>query len=184
MRPTILSLVSLVCLACLACLALAAACGESKSGQAAAPAAPAAAVEAQKPAPAPPPAAVPAVAQAATSAIDDPSFSLHLIEAGPYKAGELGRVVVQLEPHGVYHVNQEYPIEIALSGDADTAFPKAKLERPDAAEFGEKKVKFDVPFTAKVAGDHKLLANVKFAVCTKENCVPDERNLTLAVAVK
>jgi hypothetical protein len=25
---------------------------------------------------------------------------------------------------------------------------------------------------------------VKFAVCTAENCVPDERNLALAVAVK
>jgi hypothetical protein len=28
------------------------------------------------------------------------------------------------------------------------------------------------------------MANVKFAVCTAENCVPDERNLSLAVAVK
>jgi hypothetical protein len=40
-----------------------------------------------------------------------------------------------------------------------------------------------VPFTAKAAGDHKILANVKFAVCTDENCVPDERDLALAVAV-
>jgi hypothetical protein len=29
-----------------------------------------------------------------------------------------------------------------------------------------------------------LMANVKFAVCTAENCVPDERDLALAVAVK
>jgi hypothetical protein len=40
-----------------------------------------------------------------------------------------------------------------------------------------------VPFTAKSAGDQKLMCNVKFAVCTDENCVPDERNLALALAV-
>ncbi len=165
----------------LAGVMFAAGCGSKSSPETAAPA-PSPTAAAEKPAPAAPAPSAP-VAQAATSAIDDPSFSLHLVPAGPYKVGELGRVVVQLEPHGVFHVNQEYPIEIALSGDADTAFPKAKLERADAAEFGEKKAKFEAPFTAKVAGEHKLLANVKFAVCTPENCVPDERNLVLAVAV-
>ena len=121
---------------------------------------------------------------AAPASIEEAGFSLKLAEAGPYKAGELARFVLHLEPRGVFHINQEYPIEISLTGDADTSFPKTKLARPDAAEFGDKKARFDVPFTAKAAGDHKLLANVKFAVCTAENCVPDERDLALAVAVK
>jgi hypothetical protein len=121
---------------------------------------------------------------AAPSSIEDPAFTLQLAEAGPYKAGELARFVVKLEPHGHFHVNQEYPIEIALKGDADTNFPKASLTRADAAQFDEKSARFDVPFTAQAAGDHKLLANIKFAVCTAENCVPDERDLALAVAVK
>jgi hypothetical protein len=121
---------------------------------------------------------------AAPSSIEDTGFSLQLTEAGPYKAGELARFVVKLEPRGVFHINQEYPIEIALTGDADTVFPKASLARADAAHFDEKSARFDVPFTAKAPGDHKLLANVKFAVCTAENCVPDERDLALAVAVK
>lgn len=121
---------------------------------------------------------------AAPSSIEEAGFSLKLAEAGPYKAGELSRFVLHLEPRGVFHINQEYPIEISLTGDADTSYPKASLARADAAEFGEKKARFDVPFTAKAAGDHKLLANVKFAVCTAENCVPDERDLALAVAVK
>jgi hypothetical protein len=121
---------------------------------------------------------------AAPSSIEEAGFSLRLAEAGPYKAGELGRFVLHLEPHGKFHINQEYPIEIALSSDADTMFPKASLAKKDASEFDEKKASFDVPFTPKAAGDHKLIANVKFAVCTPENCVPDERNLSLAVAVK
>lgn len=119
----------------------------------------------------------------APSSVEESNFSLKLVSAGPYKAGELARFVVNLEPRGVFHVNQEYPIEISLKSDTETSFPKATLARPDAAQFDEKKARFDVPFTAKSAGDHKIMANVKFAVCTDENCVPDERDLALAVAV-
>jgi hypothetical protein len=129
-------------------------------------------------------AAAPVPPENAPSSIDDPGFTLRLADAGPYKAGELSRVVLHLEPRGAFHINQEYPVEITLSGDADTSFPKTTLAKADAAEFGEKNARFDVPFSAKAAGDHKVLANVKFAVCTAENCVPDERNLSLALAVK
>jgi hypothetical protein len=122
-------------------------------------------------------------AEDAPSSVEESNFSLKLVSAGPYKAGELSRFVVNLEPRGEFHVNQEYPIEISLKGSPETSFPKASLARPDAAQFDEKKARFDVPFTAKSAGDHKILANVKFAVCTDENCVPDERDLALAVAV-
>lgn len=145
-----------------------------------------------EPAPPPPAPAVAAapsavaaepVAGAAPSSIEEASFALRLAEAGPYKAGELGRVVLQIEPRGKFHINQEYPVEIALSGTPDTTFPKTTLMRPDAAEFDENKARFEVPFTVKSAGDHKLSCNVKFAVCTDENCVPDERDLSLALAV-
>ena len=158
-----------------------ASCGGNKDAQATAPSteapkaaevAPPKPVEVAKPAPADAP-----------SSVDEASFSLKLVGAGPYQAGELARFVVNLEPRGVFHVNQEYPIEISLKGDAETSFPKASLAKADAAQFDEKKARFDVPFTAKSAGDHKIMANVKFAVCTDENCVPDERDLALAVAV-
>ena len=153
-------------------------CGGNKPAEPVAPVAPA-------PSPVPAePQAVAAPPTAAPSSIEEASFALRLAEAGPYKAGELGRVVLSLEPRGKFHINQEYPIEIGVSGTSDTAFPKATLMRPDAAEFGEKKARFEVPFTAKTTGDHKLLCNVKFAVCTDENCVPDERTLALALAVK
>ena len=97
---------------------------------------------------------------------------------------ELGRVVIELQPKGVYHVNQEYPLEIALTSAADGVLPKAQLAKADAAEFGEKKARFDIPVSPKAAGSVSVNANVKFAVCTEENCVPDERNLTLALAVQ
>ncbi len=163
--------------------------GDNKELPSGGPTDPAAAAAPQPTAPAAPaaaprPAAAPQPAAAAASSVEDPGFTLKLVDAGPYKAGELGRFVLQLEPHGVYHINQEYPFEADVTSDADTALPKAKFEKPDAAEFGEHKARWEVPFTAKSAGDHPVKVNVKFAVCTKENCVPDERNLSLALAVK
>lgn len=146
-----------------------------------------------KPAPPPPapavvaapsPVAAEPIAGAAPSSIEEATFALRLAEAGPYKAGELGQFVLQIEPRGKFHINQEYPVEISLRGTPETTFPKSTLMRPDAAEFGENKARFEVPFTAKSAGDHKVSCNVKFAVCTDENCVPDERDLSLALAVK
>jgi len=162
-----------------AVLVLGAGCGSK-------PAAPAAAAPPPPTAPAPAPSPVPAekIAGAAPSSIEEASFALRLAEAGPYKAGELGRVVLQIEPRGEFHINLEYPVEIAVTGSPDTSFPKTTLTRPDAAEFDDKKARFEVPFTAKSAGEHKLSCNVKFAVCTDENCVPDERDLSLALAVK
>ncbi len=136
-------------------------------------------------APAPAPSPVPAekIATVAPSSIEEPSFALKLAQAGPYKAGELGRLVLHLEPRGEFHINQEYPVEISFTGGPDTSFPKATFAKSDAAEFGDKKARFEVPFTPKAAGDHKVQCNVKFAVCTDENCVPDERDLSLALAV-
>src|ERR1051325_87598 len=94
------------------------ACGGDKKPEppAAPPAAPVV-VEAPKP-------AAPIVPGAAPSSIDEASFSLRLAEAGRYKAGELSRCVLHLEPRGKFHINQEYPVEVSLSGDVDTAFPK------------------------------------------------------------
>jgi hypothetical protein len=107
-----------------------------------------------------------------------------MVGAGPYKAGELGRFVIELQPKGVYHVNKEYPLEIALTSTADGVLPKGQLAKADAAEFGDTKARFDVPVSPKAAGPVSINANIKFAVCTEENCVPDERNLTLALAVQ
>jgi hypothetical protein len=157
-------------------LAFVLACGGDK------PVAPAAAA-APAPVQAAPQAPTAAPAGPAPSSIEEASFALRLVEAGPYKAGELGRFVLSIEPRGEYHLNLEYPVEIAVTSDTGATFPKANLSKPDAAEFGENKARFEVPFTASAAGAQKVLCNVKFAVCTPETCVPDERNLTLALAV-
>lgn len=122
--------------------------------------------------------------EALTSTASDPSFLLSLKPAGPYAAGKLGTFVVDLEPRGEYHVNEDYPMSVTVSAGEGLSLPKAELQKDDAAEFGEKKARFEVPFTPATKGEHRVQAHVRFAVCTPETCVPDERKLALALPVE
>lgn len=163
----------------LSCIALLAGCGGGE------PAAPAAAPEpaAPAPAPVPAPAAAPAAAAAATDTVEDASFSLALKPTGPYAPGKVQSFAVSLKPKGEYHVNQDYPFSVSLTGQG-VSFPKAELGKSDAAKFDDHAIELDVPFTAAAAGKHTATAHVKFAVCTPETCVPDERTLALALPVE
>jgi hypothetical protein len=116
--------------------------------------------------------------------VEDPTFELMAKPAGPYKPGELGSFAVSLTPRGEYHINQDFPMTVSVEPSAALDFPKAKLGKPEAAEYGENLARFDVPFTAKTAGSHTTLAKVRFAVCTPENCVPDERTLAVVLPVE
>jgi hypothetical protein len=161
------------------------ACGGKGGGTEQAAAPPAAPAQEAKPA-APPAAAVekPAAPAALSNRVDDPSFELVAAASGPYAAGKLASFAISLTPRGVYHVNQEFPIGISLHPDEGLSLPKSELAKADAATFGEKAARFDVPFTAQKAGEHRVEAKVRFAVCTPENCVPDERTLALSLPVQ
>lgn len=174
-RPVALSAGGLGFVTLSACLLFAlSACGGDKEA-APAPAAPV-------PAPAAPAPAAPAAAAEASDRVEDASFELALKPTGPYAAGKVQSFAVSLKPRGEYHVNQDYPFSVSLTAEGVT-FPKAELGKSDAAKFDDHAVELDVPFTAE-AGKHTVNAHVKFAVCTPETCVPDERTLALALAVE
>lgn len=124
----------------------------------------------------PPPAAAGAV-------VTDTGFELRATAAGPYHAGQLGTFGITLTPNGEYHVNQEYPIRLTVHAPAELTLPKSSLERADAAEFGEQKARFDVPFTSAGAGERRVEVQVDFAICTPQNCMPDQRTLALVLPV-
>jgi hypothetical protein len=126
----------------------------------------------------------PAEAAESGPVVTDAAFELRAATSGEYTAGQLGQFAITLTPLGEWHVNEEYPIAVALTGVDAVSFPKAELEREDAAEFGEQVARFDVPFTPGSAGEHRIEAKVSFAVCTPENCVPDERTLALLLPVQ
>lgn len=116
--------------------------------------------------------------------VTDDAFELRAAATGPYQQGQLGQFAITLTPRGEWHVNEEYPISVELEAPEEVGLPKPELERSDAAEFGEERARFDVPFTPTAAGEHRVQANVSFAVCTPENCIPDERTLALVLPVQ
>jgi len=130
------------------------------------------------------PAKAPAAPVPATERVDDASFELAAVPGGPYAVGQLGSFAVSLKPRGEYHINQDYPITISVRPAPGLNLPRSEFKKADAAVFGEKLARFDVPLTPQQKGDQRLEANVRFAVCTPETCIPDERTLALVLTVQ
>ena len=111
------------------------------------------------------------------------NFSLVSSNAESYAAGEIGSFTIELTGRDGWHVNMEYPTAVHVEGEG-VSFPLARLERAQAAQFAEERVRFEVPFTPTEAGEKQVQARVQFAMCNPSNCVPEERTLTLALAVQ
>jgi hypothetical protein len=122
-------------------------------------------------------------AEPAKPVVEDTTFKLALSGEPTYTAGQQGTVQVTLQARGGYHVNQEYPIRIDFKAPNGVKLGKGSLERADAKQFGEESARFELPFSAE-PGVHDLTADVDFAVCTKETCVPDQRTLALSLTVR
>lgn len=116
--------------------------------------------------------------------VNDPTYELRAEATPPYTAGEQGTFQIRLTPRGHYHVNQEFPMSIALTAPGGVTVPGAALGNGDAQEFSEQVARFEVPFTASAAGEHRVTALVDFAVCTPEACMPDQRTLALVLPVQ
>jgi len=122
--------------------------------------------------------------QAAGPVVQTDSFRLAAEPAESYPSGELGQFAITLAPRGKWHLNQSFPTAVSLSAPTGVELPKDKLAKDDAAEFGKKSARFDVPFTPSEQGEHRLEAEVNFAVCTDETCVPKTKTLAVVLPVK
>ncbi|MEQ8454625.1 MAG: hypothetical protein RLO52_29690 [Sandaracinaceae bacterium] len=116
--------------------------------------------------------------------VEDPTFELRASAAGPYQPGQEASFEVRLTPRGRYHVNQDFPMTIAVTAPEGVQAPAAPLGNDDAEEFTEEVARFDVPVTPSAAGEHTVTAVVDFAVCTPEACMPDRRTLALVLPVQ
>lgn len=143
---------------------------------------PATPAPARAPAPAPP-AVTAAPKEPPSDHVDDATFQLRVAPTGAYAVGKVGSFTLTLKPLGEWHLNQDFPTQVSVRGDAPLTFPSAKLGKQSAAEFGEKFARFDVPFTATAPGSHAVTCDVKFAVCSEENCIPEQRTLAVALTV-
>jgi len=136
-----------------------------------------------------PPPPKPAEAQPAAPA----SGKLHaegqgyVVDVKPPASAAVGaeaKAHVVLRPTSGYHVNKEFPIVLAVTAPPGVDVPKAKQAGGDAAKLEESEAVFDVPFTAKEAGDKTFAASFRFAVCTATTCDPHNEKLAWNVTAK
>lgn len=117
----------------------------------------------------------------------EPAGPTHVVELRPqadgYQAGTLGQFAVHVEGRGEWHLNQDFPFSVEVSGPDGVTFPKSELGKDDAAEFGDERARVDVPFTASAAGEHAVECTVRFAVCNPSSCVPKTETVALNLAV-
>lgn len=117
-------------------------------------------------------------------ASDGETYQINAIPVeGGYAAGALGTFSVHIEGAGGWHMNEDYPVRITLSGPDHVEFPSPTIGRDAAAAFSEEEARFDVPFMPNAAGRHHVEAEIRFAVCSPESCLTKTDRVGLLLAV-
>jgi hypothetical protein len=128
------------------------------------------------------PSAAPPPAAPGGSVVTD-SYVLEARTAERHPAGELGQVTIEITGKGEWHVNQDFPTRVEVSAGPALELPKTSLTKGDASEFAEERARFEVPFTAEAPGEHQVVADVAFAICTEETCIPQRKTVAALVRV-
>jgi hypothetical protein len=103
------------------------------------------------------------------------------------KAGEKGKLVLDIRAKSGAHISDEAPLKIELKATG-AKVEKEKLAYKDSTGVKKDGVEypdphFEVPFTAPSAGKATIEAKMKFFVCTDKVCSPQQKTVTLPVDV-
>lgn len=103
------------------------------------------------------------------------------------KAGEKGKLVINVVAKEGAHVSDEAPLRIALSGKGAT-LEKATLvyadslnKKTDAVKYPNPK--FEVPFTAAEKGAGAVEAKLTIFICTEKLCMRSQKTVTVPVEI-
>ena len=134
---------------------------------------------------APPPAPVADPSAPTGPRVETGSFLLEVSspESG-LTVGTPGQVTIALEGRGDWHVNQEYPIRVDLKAAPGVGLQQQALEKSDAEVFNDDKATFLASLEPVEAGEHEVICDVRFALCTDENCVLERRTVAMHVKVE
>lgn len=91
-----------------------------------------------------------------------------------------GATTLTLEVRGTdgFHVNELYPTAVDLQ--ATNATTRTQLRRGDAVQISQQLASFRVPVQVTGPGA-TVRGTARFAVCSEENCIPQERQFAVAL---
>jgi hypothetical protein len=153
------------------------------------PAAPAAAT-ASTAAEAPPSGAPSAAAAEAPAAvvtsekITGDAFSVWMQSAGKYRAGQEGAVEVVVVPKGDYHCNDQYPFKFKVNAAPSGVTYPQPVVRKEALSLSPNRASMRVPFVAASPGRATIGGTYYFSVCNAQQCVVENRAVSVTVTVE
>ncbi len=115
---------------------------------------------------------------------DLPGFELRVAEVVTIELGGAGAVSVALVPAPGYRVSAEAPARLAVEAGDGLGLPRRRYLRKDAADPAADAPRFDVRVRGKVAGDHRLVLDVRLWLCGPRMCHPVRLARTVTVHVE
>jgi hypothetical protein len=108
------------------------------------------------------------------------------INAPSAKASAKSTATIKIEPKGGYKMNLDYPTKLTLTAPDGVKIEKTKLTKADTDEVKVDKsaAAFEVKFTAESKGKKSFTGEVKFAVCTENDCQNKVEKVAFDVEVK
>lgn len=91
---------------------------------------------------------------------------------------------IRVEPTSGFKMNLDYPTKVTITPPEGVTLEKAKQTAKDATKLDKTAAEFDVAFTSADKGKKTFTGEIKFAVCTENNCDPKVEKLSFQVDVK
>lgn len=100
------------------------------------------------------------------------------------KKGEKATTRLHIEGAGRFHVNIDYPVKLTVTEPSGVKVEKSKQTHKDAVKFEKEGADFDIVFSSTETGKKSFAADLKFAVCTADECDPKNEKIAFDVEFK
>jgi methionine-rich copper-binding protein CopC len=100
------------------------------------------------------------------------------------KKGEKATTKIHIEGTGGFHYNTEYPTKLTITAPSGVTVEKATQTAKDAVSLKKEGADLAVNFTATETGKKSFTGELKFAVCTDNNCEPSTQKISFDVDVQ
>jgi hypothetical protein len=107
-----------------------------------------------------------------------------VIEPAAARPGAPATARIRVRPAPPYHVNEAYPIKLALEPTPGLRVDKPVLTRGDAETLAADELAIAVTVVASAAGDYTIRGTFAFGICRDNACLTKKLPVSIAIAAK
>lgn len=122
------------------------------------------------------------VAMTGTAIAEEKKYTVD-VSAASTKVSTKSVAKVHVSPAKGYKMNLEYPTKVKLNAADGVTLEKTTLAKGDG-KIDVKGVDFEIAYTPDRAGKTTITGEIKFAVCTENDCIPQVEKISINVDAK